>query len=326
MAPPPGAGTQRSPIIASRFANTNEPAELSHSVNAGDVHEPLRTLEAINRMAASKAPSFLASIESAQSAPARLSTDFSRRPAVQEAAATDGECWASLANISAEGPVAKSAAASGRTAESDALDVSFVSSSPHAPKSIRAEHPCDGSTAAVACSDSATFSARAPSPSASGVAVRRSKAALPLSRYMRVSDDTGAGSSSRDDDAGKIGCSSHVQLGSHGQALFDCAAEAKAQVIHTQVLQNYARVSAHAKKRHRLLYTTRSRKRASLLLPVTGAPLSASHTFTIRQPQSNRHRHLVRRLRRHRPLPTQQFKSRHKRCCLRTRIVRCLPV
>jgi hypothetical protein len=208
LARQPGVAVERSLVAAARVVSSNKTAETCS--NSGDLRELFQhTSPNSNRMTPSKARVFLASVESAKSAPARPSAQVLRRPAAHEGVAPEG--------VTLE-----------LSDESDACDVSCEHGLQHAEESTtsHSERPQDGgSAAATTASDLDAASDYRPPVIANGVAACRSKAAVPLHRYMRVSD-----SSSRDDVTSKLVYSSHLQLEGAGHNLVDSASNSDAQV------------------------------------------------------------------------------------------------
>lgn len=100
----------------------------------------------------------------------------------------------------------------------------------HSAESSHTQCGCGDSSAAASVTNSETAAESQPPEFASAVGVRRSKAAVPLSRYIRDCDSGGTGPTSKDDVRSRLVYSSHLQPGGDNQSLVDCAAESETQV------------------------------------------------------------------------------------------------
>ncbi len=173
-----------------------------------------------------KARVFLGSIEGAKSAPARPSAGFSRR---QAAAADGGNCAMAADDSAGVGQSAVFVSLSDRGTEVRAHDDAMGGSRhpQHAAESSHEEGLCDASPAAAVANDSATASQCVPTARAYTEA-GRSKAAVPLSQYMRASDGKSASTRVLRDAGSQLVYSIHLRPGTSGHGLV--ADESDAQV------------------------------------------------------------------------------------------------
>jgi hypothetical protein len=230
-----------------------------------------------------KARVFLGSIEGAKSAPARPSAGFSRRPA---AAADGGDCAITAVGSAEEGQLAAFVSLCDRGTEAHAHDAMGGSHHPQpAAESSHEEGLRDVSPAAAFVNDSATAGQCVPTARVY-TAAGRSKAAVPLTQYIRASDGTSASSGVQCDAASPLVYSSHLRPGTCGRGLVDGADESDAQVKQRKTTSK-AMIA-------RLFDTMRSGEvRASLLLPLTPAlPFFAWPTCSGQQRRSNLNRRL----------------------------------
>jgi hypothetical protein len=155
----------------------------------------------------------------------------------------------------------------------------------HAAESSHEEGLRDVSPAAAFVNDSATAGQCVPTARVY-TAAGRSKAAVPLTQYIRASDGTSASSGVQCDAASPLVYSSHLRPGTCGRGLVDGADESDAQVKQRKTTSK-AMIA-------RLFDTMRSGEvRASLLLPLTPAlPFFAWPTCSGQQRRSNLNRRL----------------------------------